>query len=68
MTTLKDSLGMGNHFVCLRYMKSEANTRKIVDNTRMQALMIVHHMKKFMSVRILMMFSVVSLSTPFLPG
>ena len=60
MTTLKDSLGMGNHLVCLRYMKSAANTRKNVDAIKMPAFMIVHHMKKFVSVEILMMFSAIS--------
>ena len=51
---------MGNHLVCLRYMKSVANTRKNVDAITMPAFMIVHHMKKFVSVGILMMFSAIS--------
>jgi hypothetical protein len=59
-TTLKDSWGMGNHFVCMRYVKSGAVPQTIVHTIKMPRFMIVHHMKNVVSVGILMMFSVIS--------
>ncbi|MBW1670596.1 MAG: hypothetical protein JRJ40_04190 [Deltaproteobacteria bacterium] len=56
MTTLKVSLGIGNHLLCIRYTKSGANIHIVVQRNNRVPFMIVHHMKNLVSVWISMMF------------
>ena len=55
ITTLKVSRGIGNHLLCVRYTKSGANMKNVLHSNNNAPFMIVHHMKKLVSVSISMM-------------
>ena len=55
MSTLKVSLGIGNHLLCVRYTKFGADIHIVVQRTNRAPFMIVHHIKNVVSVSISMM-------------
>ena len=50
ITTLKVSRGIGNHLLCVRYTKSGADIQNVAHSNNSAPFMIMHHMKKLVSV------------------
>jgi hypothetical protein len=61
---LNVSLGIGNHLLCIPYTKSGKTMYIKLQKINSTPFMIVHHMKKVVSIRISMMVLLISGAAP----